>query len=440
MSARESGAESPAAETAVPTTTSPIPVADSLTVRSEAAAEVGSVLLSSGMASYRVKVAMARTARALGLDSFDSIVTFSDITATATLDGRYRTRITQPGHVGVDVDRMTRTQRLAEDLRPGVRAGEILEGLDAIRARGPLYGPLVNALAAALACAAFAFLNQGGWVEMAGAFVGAGIGQAVRRRLQQRSWNHFLITVIAALLASGLYLLVVSVPTALGWLDGAHLAGYVAAVLFVVPGFPMITGILDLVRADYAAGIARLAYSALMLAGAAASIWVTGLVAGAAGAPASQLALDPALELVLRALATLVGVVGFAVIFNSPLRIALLAGGVSVVANSLRFVMTEAQIPVQLATLLATVLVGAASYAAARAWRLPRTAISVPAVVIMIPGFAMYASYALLNTGDLIGAVLQLQEAIQVVLAAALGLALAHLATSPEWRRVSQPR
>jgi uncharacterized membrane protein YjjB (DUF3815 family) len=79
------------------------------------------------------------------------------------------------------------------------------------------------------------------------------------------------------------------------------------------------------------------------------------------------------------------------------------------------------------------------AYVIARTRHLPRTSISVPAVVIMIPGFAMYASYALLTRGDVAGAAMETLEAVQVVAAAALGLALAHLATSPQWRRVEQP-
>jgi uncharacterized membrane protein YjjP (DUF1212 family) len=427
------------APTTPSTATSPLGVVDSLTIRSEAAAAVGSALLASGMASYRVKVAMARTARALGLDSFVSIVTFSDITATATLRGRYRTRVTQPSHVGVNVDHMFHTQRLVETLPSHVTAQEVFERLDEIQHRPALYPALVSALAAGLACGAFAFLNQGGPVEMLGALVGAFGGQLMRRKLQARSWNHFPVTVIAAIVASTLYLLLVDVPTELGWLPGSHQAGYLAAVLFLVPGFPLITGFLDLVRSDWSAGIARITYSAVMIAGAAAAIWSVGLAFGAAHGDVLTLDMPVALELPLRALATFVGVVGFAVVFNSPWRIALTAGAVSLVANSLRFALTEGDIPVQLATLFATALVGVIAYVIARTRHLPRTSISVPAVVIMIPGFAMYASYALLTRGDVAGAAMETLEAVQVVAAAALGLALAHLATSPQWRRVEQP-
>ena len=424
----------------VPTSTSPIGVADSLTIRSEAAAAVGSELLAGGMASYRVKVAMSRTARALGLDSFTSIVTYTDITATATLNGRYRTRITQPKHVGVDVDRLYRTQRYVESLPPrGATAADVFEALARINARGSLYSRPVNALAAGIACAAFAFLNHAGLIEILAVLLAATVGQAVRRVFQLRQWNHLLVTVIAAVVTASLYLTVVGIPAQLGWIGPGNLGGFMASVLFLVPGFPMITGILDLVRSDFSAGMARLTYAAMIILGAAASIWTVSVAAGVETHPATPLGLPFELELPLRALATFIGVLGFAIIFNSPWKIAVAAATVSTVANSLRFLMTEGGIPVQLATLAATVLVGVAAYVIARIKHVPRISISVPAVVIMIPGYAMYSGFAMLNAGELAGSVLLLQEAVQTVLAAAFGLALAHLATSPAWRRVHQP-
>lgn len=422
------------------TATSPLGIPDSLTVRSEAAAAVGETLLASGMASYRVKVAMARTARALGLDSFTAIVTFTDITATATMDGRYRTRITRPDHVGVNVDHLHRTVRMVEELPArGTTAAEIYGWLGSIRARRPLHSGPVAVLAAAVACAAFAFLNQAGPLEMLAAGLAAGVGQATRRAVQRRRWNHLLVTVLAAVVTSACYLLLTQVPVALGLIGPGHLGGFLASVLFLVPGFPLITGLLDLVRGDYSAGLARLTYAAVIIAGAASAVWSVGLAAGIDPAPSASLVLPFAVEWPLRALATFAGVLGFAILFNSPWRIALVAASVSVLANSLRFLLTELGAPVQLATLGATALVGVLAYLLARRYRLPRTAISVPAVVIMIPGFAMYGGLALLNAGDLTGGVMLLQEALLTVLAAGMGLALAHLATSPAWRLVDHP-
>lgn len=422
------------------TATSPLGVVDSLTVRSEAAAAVGSALLSGGMASYRVRTAMALVARSLGLDSFISIVTFTDITATATMDGRYRTRITQPDHVGVDVDRLSRIHRMVETMPEQVGAAEVFEQLRGILARRPLHSDAVNALAAGVACAAFSFLNRGGIVEMLCVLLAATIGQAVRRRLQRHHWNHLLVVMGIAALTSLIYALASWAPAASGLLAGPHPGGYLSSVLFLVPGFPLITGILDIVRSDFSAGIARLTYSLMIVLAAAASVWAVGLAVGIDVETVGRDILPLGVEMPLRAVATFAGVLGFAIIFNSPWKIALIASGVSLVANTLRYAVTVAGAPPQLATLLATTLVGVLAYLVARRTHIPRTTISVPAVVIMIPGFTLYTAFTLVNAGQLDQALMLALEAIQVILAAGLGLALAHLATSPTWRHVDQPR
>lgn len=422
------------------TETSPIGVVDSLTIRAEAAAAVGSTLLASGMASYRVKAAMARTGRALGLESLVSVVTYTDITSTATMDGRFRTRVTVPDHVGVDVDTMARTQRMVETLPADVDAADVHARLAVIHARGPLYGDVVNALAAGVACAAFCFLNRGDPVEMLCVLIAATFGQACRRVMQRRHWNHLLITLLAGAITSGIYVAAILGPMALHLIGPGHAGGLLAAVLFLVPGFPLITGLLDIVRSDFSAGVARLAYSAAVILTASAAVWTVGLVAGLAPQTADGLSLPLAAELPLRAAATFAGVVGFAVIFNSPRGIALAAATISCLANSGRFLLTTADVPDQLATLAATVLVGVLAYVVAKVWHVPRTGVSVPAVVIMIPGYTLYTAFTLMNSGDVAGALVLAQDAVQVILAAGLGLALAHLATSPEWRHVSHPR
>lgn len=428
------------AQPSVTTATSPLGVPDSLTIRSEAAADVGSTLLAAGMASYRVKWAMSRTARALGLDSFAAIVTYTDITATATLGGRYRTRLTQPEHVGVNVDHIYRAQRYVETLpATGTTAADVFEAMAAIRARGPRYSRALNALAAGFACAAFAFLNQAGPLEILIVLLASTLGQLVRRALQLRQWNHLLVTMVAAVATATAYLLLLAAPQAAGWIGPGHYAGYLAAVLFLVPGFPLITGLLDLVRSDFAAGVHRLVYAGMIVLGASAAIWTVSVIAGVETSADASLGLPFEIELPLRAFATFIGVLGFAIIFNSPWKIAVTAALVSLVANSLRFVLTNLDVPVQLATLAATMLVGLLAWLIARRFHLPRTSLSVPAVVIMIPGYAMYASFSLLNAGDLLTSVQLAQEAIQTVLAAAFGLALAHLATSSQWRKAHQP-
>ena len=70
-----------------------------------------------------------------------------------------------------------------EKAKGGITVRQAHERLDLIERRKPLYKPWFSGLASALACAAFVFLLGGGPYDMIGAFVGAGLGQWMRRRL-----------------------------------------------------------------------------------------------------------------------------------------------------------------------------------------------------------------------------------------------------------------
>jgi uncharacterized membrane protein YjjB (DUF3815 family) len=59
-----------------------------------------------------------------------------------------------------------------------------------------------------------------------------------------------------------------------------HAAGFISSVLFLVPGFPLVAALLDLMQHQTLAGISRLAYGGLVLAAAAFGL---SLVAAAAG-------------------------------------------------------------------------------------------------------------------------------------------------------------
>src|SRR5699024_1656671 len=147
-----------------------------------------------------------------------------------------------------NADRLMEIERFVSALPAGATVEQVEDGVARIRAKATLYGPWLNALFAAVACAAFAFLNNGGPVECAGVFVAAGLGQLLRRALLHRGMNQFAVTMLAAALASALYLGIMTTLLATGATAVNHEAAYVSAVLFLVPGFPLVTGALDLAR------------------------------------------------------------------------------------------------------------------------------------------------------------------------------------------------
>jgi uncharacterized membrane protein YjjP (DUF1212 family) len=401
--------------------------------QSGAVLRMGKAMLASGTGSFRVKRAMQQVARSFGLDRHEAHVTLTEITATSHRGPIFRTEVTEVRSVGVNAHRLRELTRLANGLEPGASVEQVTTELDRIEHLEPLYPAVANALFASVACAAFAYLNDGGPIEVSGVFLAAGLGQYVRRFFLHRGFNQFGVAMIAAAVASLAYLGLVGGLEVLTGAEHTHEAGYISAVLFLVPGFALVTGALDLAKLDLSAGVARTVYALLILMSAALSVWAVSWVTGLTADPQEAATLPLVVVVLLRLLASGLGVLGFALMFNSPVPMALGAAGIGMVANVVRLQLADAGVAVQAATVLAALLVGLLAAWVAPRLRVPRITVSVPAVVIMVPGAAVYRAVVGLNNGDVDVAVTSGVQAVFVTICIAIGLAVARMLTDREW-------
>lgn len=405
----------------------------SLIKQSGVVLRMGQMMLASGTASYRVKMAMRRLAYALGLDRHEALVTLTEITATSHRGQIFRTEVAEQHVIGANADRLMRLERYADSLRPGLLVEQAHHRLNEIAASGPLYGAVANALFAGMACAGFAFLNRGGVIECSAVFIGASLGQGLRRAMHHKKFNQFGTTMLAAALASLGYLATVSGLGALGVADSGNRVGFVSAVLFLVPGFVLVTAVLDIVKMDLSAGISRMTYGVMILASAGISVWLVSLAAGLEPTPGTDWAVSGAVLVPAWALASWVACLGFALLFNSPARIALAAATVGMIANTGRIAMVDAGVVAQAAAGTAAVVVVLLSALIGPRVHVPRITLNVPAVVIMIPGFAIYGSMVDVNNGDYTAAVGTALQTIFVVMAIGVGLAVGRMLTDSRW-------
>jgi uncharacterized membrane protein YjjP (DUF1212 family) len=407
--------------------------------QSGVALRVGRLSLSAGTGSYRVKASMARVARALGVDRHEAHVTLTEITTTSHRGSSFRTEVAEVRTIGINADRLSRLEVLASTLERNASNGryatveEVTAELDAIADRKPLYPASLNALWSAIACAAFAFLNNAGPIEIVAAAVGAGLGQLVRRAMLHRGYNQFGVTMLAAATACIGYLAFVEALFAMGATDGHHQTGYVSAVLFLIPGFALVTGALDLAKLDFSAGIARLVHALMLLTSAALALWGVSSLVGLSPDPVAPIALDPGALLALRLVASFLGVIGFALMFNSPWPMAICAASVGMVSNVLRITLVDAGVVSQAAAAAACVVVGVLAAWVAPRLHVPRVTISVPAVVIMVPGVTAYRAVFQLSNGDTTSALAYGVEAGLVIISISIGLAVARMLTDKTW-------
>jgi uncharacterized membrane protein YjjP (DUF1212 family) len=390
-------------------------------------------MLESGTASYRVKQAMRAVASSLGIDEPRHHVSFTELAATSRRGRIFRTEVAEAKGFHVNVDRIMRLDRFRRTLPPRSTPEEIHADLDSIAGRGALYPSWAFAAFAGLACAAFAVLNHATPLEVAVVFAAAFAGQAVRRALVHRHFNLFGAAMVAAAVASLAYLAGIALINVSGEGLETHSAGYISSVLFLLPGFALITGALDMANMDLRAGIERIAYGTMITMAAGVSVWAVSLVGDLDTVPRGDEQWGTAPQLLLWFVASGVGVLGFALLFNSPWRLAAWAAGIGAFANTGRLFAVEHGIKVQAATALACLAVGCLAALVARGGRYPHITLSVPAVLVMIPGVAAHQALMNINAGDYTAAIGGILMVVLVVLAIMVGLVGAKLLTDKEW-------
>ena len=174
-------------------------------------------------------------------------------------------------------------------------------------------------------------------------------------------------------------------------------------MLFVIPGFPLITAGLDIAKLDMRSGIERLSYAVSIIVMATLVGWMVAECVGLAPDDFAPLGLSPLALTLLRMLMSFIGVFGFSVMFNSPVKMAAAAGLIGAVSNTLRLTLVDAPtllpflglsagMPPEAAAFTGALVSGLLASLAEIKLTYPRIALTVPSIVIMVPGLYLYRS------------------------------------------------
>ena len=385
----------------------------------------------------RARTSVMRAAQLSRRESLSSVSSENKVRAAMTENPHHRP---PAGEYAEHFDHVGKQPSTTDD---GITVRQAHERLDLIERRKPLYGPMLSGLASACACAAFVFLLGGGPYDMIGAFIGAGLGQWVRRMLFARRLNQFFVTFVAvagaALACTGALRLIGMVdPVAL-----EHDTAYIGAMLFVIPGFPLITGGLDIVKIDFPSGLQRLCYTLAIILMATLAGWMVAALVHLNPQGFEPLGLNPWLNMGLRAIAAFVGVWGFSMMFNSPQRMCLTAAFIGAITDTLRLTIIDLGVPAEAGAFIGAFLAGLL----ASGWRssvrhgwlppylgYPRICLTVPSIVIMVPGLYMYQAMFYLGQFDTQLALDWMFRAFMVIICLPIGLAMARVVTDKTWR------
>lgn len=403
-------------------------------------ARFGLMTLAVGTSAWRVRRSMNIVSRALGVTcSADIGLLTLEVTCLDETDSFTQAFALRTSTVNTDkLDTLERMVREFADEADHTSVEEFHQRLDEVEKKPGNYNALMIGLAAAFACCAFTFLLGGGIPEMICAFLGAGVGQFVRVKLIQRKITLFGNLIASVMAACITYTAFITLAEALFHISEVHEAGYICAMLFVIPGFPLITGGIDLAKLDLRSGMERMLYALLIITVATFTAYGMSYVLRFQPSGFEDLAFQPAVHALLRMAASFIGVFGFSMMFNSTPKMAATAGCVGMLANTLRLELIDfAAMPMALAALLGALTAGLIASIIYKKVGYPRVALTVPAIVIMVPGLYLYRGVYYLGLSEVAEGGMWLTKALLIILALPLGLVIARILTNKHFRHSS---
>ena len=289
--------------------------------------------------------------------------------------------------------------------------------------------------AAALACCAFTFLLGGGPVEMILAFIAAGVGNVVRTKLIKHHYTLFLNIAVSISAACLVYDICFRLAEIIFHIPALHEAGYICSMLFIIPGFPFITSGIDLAKLDLRSGLERLTYSIIIILVATMFAWIMALLLKLQPQDFAVIHMNPLFHLVLRIIASFCGVFGFSIMFNSSVSMASTAAFIGAAANTLRLELVDfTGMPAAAAAFIGALTAGLLASLIKKSHGYPRISLTVPSIVIMVPGLYLYRAIYNFGIMSLYEAVSWFSAAIMIIIALPLGLIFARILTDRTFR------
>lgn len=409
----------------------------SLSEKSTIIGRIGFMLLSCGTGAWRVRSSMNKIARELGVTCSADIGLVS-IEYTCLEGGESYSQVLTLTGTGVNTAKLARIEQFVLDFSEKyshLSIEELHKKLDEQEKIKSGYKPLTLGLAAGFACSGFTLLLGGGPIEMLCAFFGAGIGNYLRVQLIHRKYTLALQVVAGVAAACLSYTALLRMLELVFGVSANHEAGYICAMLFIIPGFPFITSGIDLAKLDLRSGIERFTYAALIILTSTLTGWILAVALQLKPGDFQPLGLSVGILACFRFLASFCGVFGFSIMFSSSVKMASMAGVIGAIANTLRLELIDLiGIPPAAAAFTCAFLAGILASLLKPSYGYPRISITVPSIVIMVPGMYLYKAIYNMGTGTIMDASHWFTEAVLIMAALPLGLIFARIFTDKEFR------
>lgn len=340
------------------------------------------LLLQHGAESTVVEQLSTRLGLALGMDSVESSISANAVVLTTLSHGACLTTTRKNVDRGINMQVVTEVQHiviLAEHRLAD--AHDVARRFDRIR---PLrYPRWLVVLMVGLSCGCFSMLNGGGGDAFLVTFIASGAAMLVRQILTARHMNPLINFCLTAFVATSISGLLLRLPA---FKDTSSVA-MAASVLLLVPGFPLINAVADMFKGHVNTGLARWAMASLLTLATCIGVVMAMSLWDLRGVVMSLL-----WALLQEMLLAAVPALGFAMVFNVPLRALRYCALLGAIGRGSRMLMMYGGMNIEWASLLAAILIGIIGIYWSR-WLLAHPKVfTVAAVIPMFPGISAYTA------------------------------------------------
>lgn len=237
-------------------------------------ARTAQLLLANGAETTLVVTMATRLGKALGVDVVECAVTANAIVTTVIANDHCITTARRVPGQGVNMTIVSEVQHIVLAAEAGkVDVAMVHRCFDELPQR--FYPPWLNATMVGLSCACFARLAHADWQSCLVVFCAVFIAMGVRIYLTKKHFSHFITFIASSFTAT----LLTGTAVKIG-INHSSQTMLAASVLMLVPGFPLINALSDMLKGYMNLGIARWALATVLTLAASIGIIFALLVLG----------------------------------------------------------------------------------------------------------------------------------------------------------------
>ena len=238
-------------------------------------AQAGQMLLAHGAESTLVGDIMRRMGAACGMSEVEVSLSASSLVLTTVYDGHCITTARRCPDRGINMRVVTQVQRICIMMEKGILDYSLAQKkLNQISPER--YNRWLVVVMIGLSCAAFARLAGGDWTVFTMTFIASAAGMIVRQEIGHRQFNPLVNFTVTSFVTS-----IISAQAIIYQLGNKPTIVMASSVLMLVPGFPLINAVADMLKGYINMGIARFVMASLLTLatslGIGAAMSVTGV-------------------------------------------------------------------------------------------------------------------------------------------------------------------